>query len=244
MSLDWAERAIEGLIEGVFTRPFRARVHPRQIAQSLARRLEEGKVVSLRRVYAPNSFIVRLNPRDLTSLVPFQAELADEMERHLADWVAQNRYHLCGPVRVTFEASDRVRVGGVRCEVGLEPSPPVAGDEFPTIMGGALFPDDDPRVPAARLVALDGPLRGRAFELNGRVITLGRAPENSLLLADHHLSRCHARIELAEHGFVLTDLGSRNGTFVGGRRVTRHPLEPGDRIQMGSSLLEFQQTER
>jgi hypothetical protein len=244
MSLDWAERALEGLVEGVFTRPFRARIHPRQIAQSLTRRLEEGKVVSLRRVYAPNSFIVRLNARDLTTLAPFQAELSDEMERHLADWVAQNRYHLCGPVRVTFEASDRVRVGGVRCEVGLDPSPPVAGDESPTIMGGALFPDDDPRVPAARLVALDGPLRGRAFELNGRVITLGRAPDNSLMLADYHLSRSHARIELAEHGFVLIDLDSRNGTFVGGRRVSRHPLEPGDRIQMGSSLLEFQQTER
>jgi hypothetical protein len=244
MSLDWAERALEGLIEGVFTRPFRARVHPRQIAQSLARRLEEGKVVSLRRVYAPNSFVVRLNPRDLASLAPFQVELADEMERHLADWVAQNRYHLCGPVRVTFEASDRVRAGGVRCETLLEPSPPAAGDESPTLMGGALFPDDDPRVPAARLVALDGPLRGRAFELNGRVNTLGRAPENSLVLADSHLSRCHARVELVEHGFLLIDLESSNGTFVGGRRVARHPLEPGDRIQMGSSLLEFQQTER
>jgi hypothetical protein len=244
MSLDWAERALEGLIEGVFTRPFRARVHPRQIAQSLTRRLEEGKVVSLRRVYAPNSFIVRLNARDLAALAPFQLELADEMERHLANWVAQNRYHLCGPVRVTFEASDRVRAGGVRCEVGLDPSPPVPGDASMTLMGGALFPDDDPRVPAARLVALDGPLRGRAFELNGRVNTVGRAGENSLVFRDPHLSRRHARIELAEHGFLLIDLESKNGTFVGGRRVMRHPLEPGDRIQIGSSLLEFQQSER
>src|SRR5687768_5836593 len=121
MSLDWAERALEGLIEGVFTRPFRARVHPRQIAQRLARRLEEGKVVSLRRVYAPNGFIVQLHPRDLTALAPFQSELAGELERYLADWVCQNQYYLCGPLHVEFQASDRVRPGGVRCETLLEP---------------------------------------------------------------------------------------------------------------------------
>ena len=126
MSLDWAERALEGLIEGVFTRPFRARVHPRQIAQSLARRLEEGKMVSLRRVYAPNSFIVRLHRGDLSALAPFQNDLAGELERYLADWVCRNRYYLCGPLHVEFQASDRVRHGRVRCETLLEPAPAVA----------------------------------------------------------------------------------------------------------------------
>lgn len=245
MSLDWAERTLEGLIEGVFTRPFRARVHPRQIAQSLMRRLEEGKVVSLRRVYVPNGFIIRLNPRDLSALGPFLSDLADEMERHLADWVAQNRYHLCGPLRVEFQASDRVRVGGIRCETVLEPSPSApTAEEEPTLIGGALYPTDDPNVPDARLVALEGPLRGRTFELRGRVNTLGRARQNTFVLPDPHLSRFHARIELAEHGFVLVDLESTNGTFVAGRRITHHPLEPGDRIQLGSTLFEFQQTER
>jgi hypothetical protein len=247
MSLDWAERALEGLIEGVFTRPFRRRVHPRQIAHSLSRRLEEGKVVSLRRVYAPNGFIVHLHRADLTTLAPFQRELADEMERYLADWVCQNRYHLCGPLRVEFQASDRVRPGGVRCETLLEPTPAALEEreeEELTLHGGALFPADDARVPSARLVALDGPLRGRTFELASRTNSLGRGMQNTLVLADSHVSRFHARIDLEEHGFVLVDLGSANGTFVGGRRVTRHPLEPGDRLQLGSSLLEFQLDER
>jgi hypothetical protein len=245
MSLDWAERAVEGLIEGVFTRPFRGRVHPREIARSLARRLEEGKVVSLRRVYAPNGFIVRLNARDLTTLAPFKSDLSGEMERYLADWVCQNRYHLCGPLRVEFQASDRVRPGGVRCEILLEPSPgSAATDEQITLHGGALFPADDALAPAARLVALDGPFRGRAFELTSRINTLGRSRQNTLVLSDPHVSRSHARIDLEEHGFVLVDLESKNGTFVRGRRVTRHPLEPGDRLQLGSSLLEFQILER
>src|SRR5687767_10893125 len=100
MSLDWAERLLEGLIEGVFTRPFRRRVHPRQVAHQLTRRMEEGKVVSLRRVYAPNGFIVHLHRSDLNALGPFLRDLASEMERYLADWVCQNRYYLCGPLRV------------------------------------------------------------------------------------------------------------------------------------------------
>lgn len=247
MSLDWAERALEGLIEGVFTRPFRRRVHPRQIAHILSRRLEEGKVVSLRRVYAPNGFIVHLHRSDLAALAPFHRELAGEMERYLADWVCQNRYHLCGPLQVQFQASDRVRPGAIRCETLLEPTPGALAEgeeEQRTLLGGALFPADDARAPAARLVALDGPLRGRAFELASRINTLGRGVQNTLVLPDPHVSRFHARIDLEEHGFVLVDLDSTNGTFVGGRRVTCHPLEAGDRLQLGSSLLEFQLDER
>jgi hypothetical protein len=245
MTLDWAERAVERLIEGVFLRSFRGRVHPRQIAKSLARRLEEGKVVSLRRVYAPNGFIVRLHPRDLATLAPFQSEMAAEMERYLADWVCRNRYHLCGPLRVEFQASDQVRAGSVRCETLLKPARDAAEiDDEPTLHGGALYPADDAFVPAARLVALDGPLRGHAFDLTSRINTMGRSRQNTLVLPDRHVSRFHARIDLEEHGFVLVDLGSRNGTSVGGQKITRHPLEPGNRLQLGSTLLEFQLLQR
>jgi pSer/pThr/pTyr-binding forkhead associated (FHA) protein len=76
------------------------------------------------------------------------------------------------------------------------------------------------------------------------VNTLGRAQGTTIVLPDAHLSRFHARIDLEEHGFILVDLESANGTFVGGRRVTRHPLEPGDRLQLGSTLLEYQLDER
>jgi hypothetical protein len=159
--------------------------------------------------------------------------------------VCQNRYHLCGPLHVEFQASDRVRPGGIRCETLLEPaSCAPEGDEQPTLHGGALFPADDAFAPAARLVALDGPLRGRAFELCNRITTFGRSRQNTLVLPDPHVSRFHARVDLEEHGFILVDLGSTNGTFVRGRRVTRHPLEPGDRLQVGSTLLEFQLLER
>jgi hypothetical protein len=244
MSLDWAERALEGLFEGVFTRPFRVRVHPRQIAQSLARRLEEGKVVGLRRVYAPNNFIVRLHSGDLSALAPFQNDLAGELEAYLADWVCRNRYYLCGPLHVELKASDRVRHGRVRCETFLEPAPAIEGsEELPTLQGEALFPTDDALAPAARLAALQGCLHGRAFDLDYRVNTLGRSHQNTIVLPDPYVSRCHARIDLEEHGFVLVDLGTANGTFVRGQRITRHPLEPGDRFRLGSTLLEFQLTE-
>lgn len=74
----------------------------------------------------------------------------------------------------------------------------------------------------------------RALRLDPLPFTVGRLAENSLVLTQPSVSRCHARIEEQDGGFVLTDTGSRHGTFVNGARVERHVLSPRDRIQFGS----------
>lgn len=62
---------------------------------------------------------------------------------------------------------------------------------------------------------------------------IGRQPESNLILRDSRVSRTHARI-LAEEGlYILEDCASRHGAFVNGARVTRRPLENGDRIEFG-----------
>jgi pSer/pThr/pTyr-binding forkhead associated (FHA) protein len=68
--------------------------------------------------------------------------------------------------------------------------------------------------------------------------TLGRTSENGIHIPDTKLSRQHARIEQREGAFVLTDLGSTNGTFLNYRRLEAPAsLRTGDVIGVGESRL-------
>lgn len=62
---------------------------------------------------------------------------------------------------------------------------------------------------------------------------IGRQGENNLVLRDNRISRTHARISADNGDYVLEDLDSRHGVFVNGRRVKRHVLQDGDRIDFG-----------
>lgn len=73
-------------------------------------------------------------------------------------------------------------------------------------------------------------------------ITLGRSLDCDLWLDDPRLSRTHCKLEpaLEGDGFVLVDLGSRNGTYVNAKRVTeRHPLVHRDVITVGRAQVKF-----
>jgi len=70
--------------------------------------------------------------------------------------------------------------------------------------------------------------------------TLGRGPDSVLWIDDDTVSRRHARIRVENDRAVLEDLGSRNGTFVGERRIDGPvALRDGDRILLGSLPLRF-----
>ena len=70
-------------------------------------------------------------------------------------------------------------------------------------------------------------------------LSIGREEGNSVRLNDDRISRYHAKIVLDGHDLVLADLDSTNGTRVNGQPVQIRRLQPGDRIQLGRSLLLF-----
>lgn len=71
------------------------------------------------------------------------------------------------------------------------------------------------------------------------VTVLGRSPEADLVLDDPYASEFHMRLVAQEHGLTLHDLGSTNGTYVNGRRVTAPTqLKRGDTIQVGKTVME------
>ncbi len=82
---------------------------------------------------------------------------------------------------------------------------------------------------------------GRTFPLQGEETVLGRDPGCGLTVNDSGVSRNHAKLVLSRSGAWLYDLGSRNGTFLNGQRVsTPCELKEGDRIQLGlTTVLQF-----
>lgn len=91
----------------------------------------------------------------------------------------------------------------------------------------------------ARLTALGGQLLGRHFVL-GATAVLGRGATSAVCVDDTDVSRSHAEVRRLPDGtYEIVDLGSRNGTFLNGDRVSRSPLSFGDRIRVGGTIFLF-----
>lgn len=131
------------------------------------------------------------------------------------------RHDLYGTRITTRKSSHETGVGTVSAPA---PSAPAASKNKPT-----------------RLVVSEGPLRGTTLPLTSSAILIGRAPSCTLVLDDDYSSSRHARIFPSGDQWVLEDLGSTNGTFIGNQRVSSPtPLSPGTQVRIGQSVVELQ----
>ncbi|MBA3451539.1 MAG: GGDEF domain-containing protein [Deltaproteobacteria bacterium] len=90
----------------------------------------------------------------------------------------------------------------------------------------------------ASITLMSGANAGQFFSLEKNEAMIGRDVDADIRLEDAGISRRHARIQNAGEGrYVLEDLGSSNGTYIGGKPVRRHELTTGDRIQFGPRTL-------
>lgn len=88
-----------------------------------------------------------------------------------------------------------------------------------------------------RLIVRRGPRPNEVYELTGEVINLGRDITNDITINDREVSRHHLRFTRGAGGFTLEDLGSTNGTFVNGKRVTgASSLNNGDMVGLGETV--------
>jgi hypothetical protein len=97
---------------------------------------------------------------------------------------------------------------------------------------------------AGRLVVVTSPAldRGEVYEIDSAPLTVGRGANNDLeITGDEYASARHARFEPRRDGVYVEDVGSTNGTFVNGIRVTRERrLAPGDVVRVGETDLRFE----
>ncbi len=107
-------------------------------------------------------------------------------------------------------------------------------------------PDDDVVVPVGELpvelgvlIVRAGAQAGARFALEEELTRLGRHPDSEIMLDDITVSRRHADIERTGDGYVVSDAGSLNGTYVNQERIDRLLLRHGDELQVGKFRLVF-----
>jgi serine phosphatase RsbU (regulator of sigma subunit) len=95
------------------------------------------------------------------------------------------------------------------------------------------------------LVIVEGATPGRRVGIDAAGVTVGRDPQQTLVFTDPQLSRRHARVLLVNGEPVVEDLGSTNGTFVDGRRLTAPAkLRPNQVLRIGSQVLRYERRNR
>jgi len=93
---------------------------------------------------------------------------------------------------------------------------------------------------SAMLLVQRGPDAGARFLLDTDVVTVGRHPDSDIFLDDISVSRRHATFTRTANGYVISDLGSLNGSYVNRDRIdTDVVLSGGDEVQIGKYRLIF-----
>ena len=90
-----------------------------------------------------------------------------------------------------------------------------------------------------RLTVVEGPNAPSTHTFEQRVVSIGSSPDNHISLDDAAVSRVHATIEVSEGGYMLRDMGSKNGTIVNDLRVKEVFLDNKTVFQVGSTRIEF-----
>jgi Protein of unknown function (DUF3662)/FHA domain len=247
------ENKIAGLVEGTFSRAFRSEVRPVEIARKLAREMEDHKSFSVSRTYVPNQYRVFLSPRDRERFADYEPALSEELSGYLLEYARRERLALLSRPIVEFETDERLGLGefGIQTRVLPPPEenrPQPAPEEPPEQSGRTMIYssaervaeplEEHARVRAQRaLLTIDG----RRMVVGPAGVTIGRSRQSDIVVDDPNVSRRHAEIRPRGGSWVLTDLGSTNGSVLNGRRIPGpEVLKPGDTIEIGTSTMTFE----
>jgi hypothetical protein len=243
------ESKLAGLVEGTFSRAFKSEVRPVEIARKLAREMEQHKVASLSRTYAPNEYVVWLSPQDRDQFEGYEAELRRELSGYLLEHARRERIALLTRPQISFETDDELRLGEfgiqarlVRSAEEAEAEAPRQGDHGHTMVYSTSdrlsepLREPDPRRRTARLR-----IEGRTSVVGSSGAVLGRSREADVQIDDPNVSRRHAELRPSGASWTVRDLGSTNGVKVNGRRIQgAQSLHDGDTITIGTSDVVFQ----
>ena len=244
------ESKIASLVEGTFSRAFRSEVRPVEIARRLAREMEEHKSFSVNRTYVPNEYRVYLSPRDRDRFASYEEALAAELGGYLLEHARRERFAMLSKPVIRFETDDRLGLGefGIQTRVvqpeqesaaAPQPEEPSGRTMIYSTAGRVAEPLEE-RARAHQQNALLM-IEGKRMVVGPAGVTIGRSRQCDVVLNDPNISRQHAEIRPRGGSWVLSDLGSTNGSCINGRRIDQpEVIKPGDEIEVGTSLMRFE----
>ena len=224
------ERRLGGLVEGLFSKTFRSGVQPIEIAKRVVRVMDDDKQVAINEVWAPNHFEISLSEDDAPRFQQMESALAAELKQLILETAAERGWGLVGPPEVELFVGHALRKGDLDVEA-------------------SLVPGEQKVAPAAVVQAAEAGHRAellvhagqdvRRVPLDKEVLTIGRLADCDIVVDDKGVSRRHAQIRTKDGASTLTDLGSTNGTSLNGKPVQSRPLNDGDRITVGTTVIEY-----
>jgi hypothetical protein len=246
---DRMEKGIERAVNGAFAKAFRSEVQPVEIASALRREVDDrATVVGRDRTLVPNTFVVELGPADHGRLGEWEETLSDELRDVVTEHAGQQQYAFVGPVTVTFEEGDdldtglfRVRSSTTKAAAAPAPARPAPARPAPAQQAPAPppgYPSPPPQSAdrGAARPALE--MDGRTYPITAAVTVLGRGTEADVIVDDAGVSRRHAEVHAEGDRLTVVDLGSTNGTYVDGEKISGSAhLVDGSRIRVGRSQL-------
>ena len=245
------EQKIESLFEGIFGRAFRTHVQPVELARKLAKEMDDGKTVSVSRVYVPNEYSVYLAEEDRANFESYEASLVDELQQYLAEHARREQYALLSPPHVILHTDDDLSVGefGIATRMA-QPGGRRRREEEPEPAESGATMIYKPRAPEPTQAATPDELGverevvtlsvdGQRYEVNKRRTLIGRSRECDIQIEDPSASRRHAEVRQEGTAYWIVDLDSTNGLEVNGMRTQRAKLDHGDKITIGSTDIAF-----
>jgi pSer/pThr/pTyr-binding forkhead associated (FHA) protein len=173
------------------------------------------------------------------------------IERRGADYVIKNLAVQDGTFvngqrieTVDLHDGDRINIGGYEMKFHLRGTP-ASGRQQAALASDRINPAHVAARLAGSKARVDGPslidATGQPYPVQPGVVTrIGRALDNEIVVSHSSVSRHHASIEKSNGAFVVRDLNSQNGTFVGNRRVTEPtPVNDGDTVRVGDLQFVF-----
>lgn len=222
--LDRFEQRVDRAVNGAFAKAFKSELQPVEVAAALQSEMDaRAAVVSRARTVVPNVYTVWVGPADYERLSVYAETLLEEFAVMIRDYAMQQQYSFLGSVTVSMQQSPQRPQGTVEVVSEARVDQEVAPSSAP------------PSGSAPRLEGTTG-----TYRLTGSVTRIGRGADTDIRIDDPGVSRHHAEVRIGADT-VLRDLGSTNGTYVNGERLTAdHRLADGDIISIGAVNLRFE----
>lgn len=219
------ERRVDRLVNGAFAKAFATEVQPVEIAAALQREVDEKAVIiGAGRTVVPNDFTVELSQSDFDRLQAFASALKLEMAGFVREHITEQRYTTLGAIAVELILDSSLNTGIFRVTAIAKNSDGVENPD----------PTSDLQRGGAPHVVIDG----YVYALTLQRTVIGRGVESDIQIQSNGVSRKHCEIQMT-NPIILRDLGSTNGTWVKGFKISEMELKGDVDITLGDSVIQF-----
>jgi hypothetical protein len=231
--LDQVEARLQTLIEGRFTRLFTSIEYRGELISNLESAMKSGiKIQTNGSSLAPDLYILLVHP-DFALRIEGDSDLLDELAAVIDE--AGSSAGLTFHQQPSVTLSPNSDITGESIVVLARISQEVLGK---TVEQSNQPQDGKNNMPRNAFLIVNG---AEIFPLDTTLVNIGRRSTNDLIINDPRVSRAHAQLRAIRGNYVLSDLGSRGGTWVNDQPVTQKILYPRDVISLAGVPLVYGQ---